>query len=31
MSIMAYFSKDNERNALVVYKKVVKKVIEYYN
>ncbi|CAD8076144.1 unnamed protein product [Paramecium sonneborni] len=31
MNIMAYFAKDNERNSLTVYKKVVKKIIQNKN
>ncbi|CAK81773.1 unnamed protein product (macronuclear) [Paramecium tetraurelia] len=31
MNIMAFFAKDNERNALTVYRKVVKKIIQNSN
>lgn len=31
MNIMAFYAKDNERNSLTVYRKVVKKVIENTN
>ncbi|CAK68868.1 unnamed protein product (macronuclear) [Paramecium tetraurelia] len=31
MNIMAYFAKDNERNSLTVYRKVVKKIIQNSN